>query len=123
MVVADLHVHTTNSDGSLTLSTLADAAGAARIDAVAVTDHDRLHPDLRTPVATLKGLTVVHGIELQAVVVGDGDGVDSGRLGGVRERRQREVPVGVRRVHVEVRNDHTAPRRSGGKAPALRARS
>ena len=70
MVVADLHVHTTNSDGSLTLSTLADAAGAARIDAVAVTDHDRLHPDLRTPVATLEGLTVVHGIELR-VEAGD----------------------------------------------------
>jgi len=70
MVVADLHVHTTNSDGSLTLSTLADAAGAARIDVVAVTDHDRLHPDLRTPVATLEGLTVVHGIELR-VEAGD----------------------------------------------------
>ena len=70
MVVADLHVHTTNSDGSLTLSTLADAAGAAGVDIVAVTDHDRLHPDLRTPVATLEGLTIVHGIELR-VEAGD----------------------------------------------------
>jgi len=70
MVVADLHVHTTNSDGSLTLSTLADAAEAAGIDAVAVTDHDRLHPELRTPVATLGELTVVHGIELR-VEAGD----------------------------------------------------
>ena len=65
MVVADLHVHTTNSDGTLTLETLPGAAREAGIDAVAVTDHDRLHPDLQTPVAVLDGLTVVHGIELR----------------------------------------------------------
>jgi len=65
MVVADLHVHTTNSDGTLTLETLADAAEAADVAVVAVTDHDRLHPDLRTPVAEVDGVTVVHGIELR----------------------------------------------------------
>ena len=65
MVVADLHVHTTNSDGTLTLETLPGAAREAGVDAVAVTDHDRLHPDLQTPVAVLDGLTVVHGIELR----------------------------------------------------------
>jgi len=70
MVVADLHVHTTNSDGTLTLSTLADAAEAAGVTAVAVTDHDRLHPELRTPVSALGELTVVHGIELR-VEAGD----------------------------------------------------
>jgi hypothetical protein len=65
MVVADLHVHTTNSDGALALSSLPEAAGTAGVSAVAVTDHDRLHPDLRTPVAVVDGLTVVHGIELR----------------------------------------------------------
>jgi len=65
MVVADLHAHTTNSDGTLTLETLADAAETAGVDVVAVTDHDRLHPELATPVATVDGLTVVHGIELR----------------------------------------------------------
>jgi hypothetical protein len=65
MVVADLHVHTTNSDGSLTLGTLPDAADAANVSAVAITDHDRLHPELSTPVATVGGVTVVHGIELR----------------------------------------------------------
>ena len=56
MVVADLHVHTTNSDGSLTLETLPDAADAAGVSTVAVTDHDRLHPGLSTPVATVGGV-------------------------------------------------------------------
>jgi predicted metal-dependent phosphoesterase TrpH len=70
MVVADLHVHTTNSDGALTLETLPAAAESAGVSAVAVTDHDRLHPDLATPVATIGGVTVVHGIELR-VEAGD----------------------------------------------------
>jgi len=65
MVVADLHVHTTNSDGTLTLETLAGAAGTAGVAAVAVTDHDRLHPELRAPVSVVGELTVLHGIELR----------------------------------------------------------
>jgi len=65
MTVADLHVHTTNSDGSLPLAAVPEAAAAAGLDAVAVTDHDRLHPDLGAPVVTLEGTTVVHGIELR----------------------------------------------------------
>ncbi|MEF8784415.1 MAG: PHP domain-containing protein [Haloarculaceae archaeon] len=65
MVVADLHVHTTNSDGALTLETIPDAAREAGVEVVAVTDHDRLHPGLQTPVAVVGGVTVVHGIELR----------------------------------------------------------
>jgi predicted metal-dependent phosphoesterase TrpH len=65
MVVADLHVHTTRSDGTLTLSTLPGAARDAGVEAVAVTDHDRINPDLDGPVTTSDGLTVVHGIELR----------------------------------------------------------
>lgn len=64
-VFADLHVHTTNSDGQLTLSTLPAAADAADVSVVAITDHDRFNPDLQTPVAVVDGLTVVHGIELR----------------------------------------------------------
>jgi predicted metal-dependent phosphoesterase TrpH len=65
MVVADLHVHTTTSDGTLTLETLPEAAAAADLDGVAVTDHDRVHPGLEGPVADVDGLTVVVGIELR----------------------------------------------------------
>lgn len=65
MVVADLHVHTTNSDGTLTLDTLHEAAIAAGVEAVAITDHDRIHPELDSPVTTLDTIEVVHGIELR----------------------------------------------------------
>ncbi|MFB6206168.1 MAG: PHP domain-containing protein [Haloglomus sp.] len=65
MVVADLHAHTTNSDGKLTLSEIPAAARQAGVEVVAVTDHDRLHPELDAPVTERAGVTVVHGIELR----------------------------------------------------------
>ncbi|WP_324664766.1 PHP domain-containing protein [Haloarcula sediminis] len=65
MVVADLHVHTTRSDGSLTLDALPAAAADAGVEVVAVTDHDRLQPALDGAVTTRDGVTVVHGIELR----------------------------------------------------------
>ena len=65
MVVADLHVHTTASDGTLALEELAPAAREAGLRAVAVTDHDRPHPDLDAPVVNADGVTIVHGIELR----------------------------------------------------------
>lgn len=65
MVVADLHTHTTNSDGTFTIETLVAAAHAFDVSVVAVTDHDRTHPELNAPVTHVDGVTVVHGIELR----------------------------------------------------------
>ncbi len=65
MVYADLHVHTTRSDGSLTLATLPAAARKAGVAAVAITDHDRLHPAIDPPVDEIDGITVISGIELR----------------------------------------------------------
>jgi predicted metal-dependent phosphoesterase TrpH len=65
MVVADLHVHTTNSDGELPIEDLSVAAREASLEAVAVTDHDRPHPALDEPVSSSDGVTIVHGIELR----------------------------------------------------------
>ncbi|RDI71768.1 PHP domain-containing protein [Halopelagius longus] len=63
--VADLHLHTTASDGTLTVSELPAAAREGGVPVVAVTDHDRVHPELDAPVTTLEGVTVVRGIELR----------------------------------------------------------
>ena len=65
MVVADLHVHTDRSDGTLSLDEVPAAARAAGVEAVAVTDHDRLQPALDAPVTTRGGVVVVSGIELR----------------------------------------------------------
>ena len=65
MIVADLHVHTTHSDGTLQFEEVPAVAAAAGLDAVAVTDHDRVQPALDGPVTERGGVTVVHGIELR----------------------------------------------------------
>lgn len=65
MVVADLHVHTQNSDGTLTLRSLPPVARRAGVSAVAITDHDRLVPELSVPITRRGGVTIVHGIELR----------------------------------------------------------
>lgn len=70
MPVADLHVHTTNSDGTMTLAEVPRAARRADLEVVAITDHDRLHPELAHPIARVDGVTLLHGIELR-VETGD----------------------------------------------------
>ncbi|MFC6905492.1 PHP domain-containing protein [Halalkalicoccus tibetensis] len=65
MVHADLHAHTTASDGSMTLAELPAAARAAGVAVVAITDHDRPHPELEGPVTEREGVTLVRGIELR----------------------------------------------------------
>lgn len=74
-VFADLHVHTTNSDGEMALSEVPDVARDAGVSVVAITDHDRIHPELPTPVIAFEGVTVVHGIEFR-VEPADGERVD-----------------------------------------------
>jgi len=64
MVHADLHVHTTRSDGELAPGEVVPAACTVGLGAIAVTDHDRIHPDL-APVEEREGVTLVHGIELR----------------------------------------------------------
>jgi len=104
MPYADLHVHTTNSDGTLELDEVPAAARDAGVSAVAVTDHDRLHPGLDRPVSERDGVTVVHGIELR-VDAGDqrvdllGYGVRrTDALGTECERIQRDRVERGRRI-------------------------
>ncbi|MEF8779676.1 MAG: PHP domain-containing protein [Haloferacaceae archaeon] len=63
--VADLHVHTTASDGQLELGAVPAAAREAGVSWVAITDHDRLHPDLSAPIERRDGISLVRGIELR----------------------------------------------------------
>lgn len=75
--VADLHVHTTCSDGTLVLNEIPAAARQAGIEAVAVTDHDRVHPNLSAPVSVRGDVAIVRGIELRVEV-------DAGPARGMR---------------------------------------
>ena len=74
MPYADLHVHTTRSDGLLALDDVPDAARNADVSVVGLTDHDRLQP-FEAPIVERDGVTIVHGIELR-VECPDGQRVD-----------------------------------------------
>lgn len=63
-VSADLHVHTRRSDGAVDVADLPARAAAAGLDAVAITDHDRL-PPAEGPRGRVDGVEVIPGIELR----------------------------------------------------------
>ena len=65
MPAADLHVHTTNSDGTMQLREVPEAAHRANVGTVAITDHERLNRELDTPTDELDGVEMIHGIELR----------------------------------------------------------
>jgi 3',5'-nucleoside bisphosphate phosphatase len=86
MIVADLHVHTTASDGTMTISEAIAAARSADLAVIAVTDHDCLHPVLEDPITYLDGeddpvaepippeeggLAIVRGIEVRVDTGGE----------------------------------------------------
>lgn len=103
MIVADLHVHTTRSDGTLPPDAVSDAARAADLEAIAVTDHDRL-PSIDAPVVERDGVTVIAGIELR-VTTGEqrldllGYGVDpTPELRAETERLQRDRIERARKI-------------------------
>lgn len=67
---ADLHLHTRWSDGTLDLEATVRRAAAAGLSAVAITDHDTISPEIRTPVAHLDAIEVICGVEVKADVAG-----------------------------------------------------
>jgi 3',5'-nucleoside bisphosphate phosphatase len=67
----DLHLHTTASDGRLTPAELVDAASAAGLRAMAVTDHDTTAAveDVQA-LAAARGIDAISGIEITAIDAG-----------------------------------------------------
>jgi predicted metal-dependent phosphoesterase TrpH len=71
--VIDLHSHTTESDGTLTPAELIEAAVEARLDALAITDHDTFAGyDKARAAADAAGLTLVCGIEISSKIQDSG---------------------------------------------------
>ncbi len=74
---ADLHLHTTASDGTQSISSLVRRAKAAAFSSIAITDHDTISPELTERVTTIEGVEVITGVEVKALF----DGVDGELLG------------------------------------------
>jgi predicted metal-dependent phosphoesterase TrpH len=96
----DLHMHTTASDGMLSPTALVDAAAAAGLTTISVTDHDTVAGLAEARAAAERhGLTFIDGIELTAVeqerdvhVLGYGfDPADSGLAAFLKRQREDRV--------------------------------
>lgn len=75
-VYADLHVHTTHSDGKFELEDIPSTARDAGVSVVAITDHDSIHPELSGRVTNVDGVTIIRSIELRVDVPELGERVD-----------------------------------------------
>jgi predicted metal-dependent phosphoesterase TrpH len=67
---ADLHVHTTASDGLYTPAQVADLARRAGLAAVAITDHDTMAGIVEAQQASLGRVEIVSGIEVSCTWLG-----------------------------------------------------
>lgn len=75
-MVADLHIHTLNSDGIVEPEKVPDIANEKGLDAVAVTDHHSLYSQTDGPINTIRGVDVISGIELTVRAEDIGQSVD-----------------------------------------------
>ncbi|HYT94510.1 MAG TPA: PHP domain-containing protein [Gemmataceae bacterium] len=69
---ADLHIHTTCSDGAYTPAEVVDLARRSGLAAVAITDHDTIAGIAPAQAATRGPLEIVSGVEITAVFDGRG---------------------------------------------------
>lgn len=68
---ADLHIHSTFSDGTLSPEEIVELAAEAGLAAISVTDHDNVAGVERAEVAARRhGLEVIPGVELSAIEIG-----------------------------------------------------
>jgi len=74
---ADLHLHTTASDGTQTISQLAGRAKAIGLSIIAITDHDTISPELVERTHVRDAVEIITGVELKV----DFDGIRGEMLG------------------------------------------
>jgi len=128
-MIADLHCHTTASDGALTPRELLHRAATAGVELLAITDHDTVDAYAELGDAGVPGLRIVPGIEFSSQwsghtihVVGLGIDLDSPILGdAVRRqksaREQRAVAIGERLDRLGCNDTLAGARRLAGDMP------
>lgn len=65
MVYADLHSHTTVSDGETEPSEVTEIASQVGLEAVAITDHDQINTFLDGKLEVIENIDIINGIELR----------------------------------------------------------
>ena len=104
---ADLHCHTTASDGTFTPRALVEEARARGLAAIAVTDHDSIEGiDEAVTAGADNGVTVVPGVEIST-------DVESGEVHVLGHEVPRDLPSIIGRVGAIVESPKFAPRMTG----------
>jgi Predicted metal-dependent phosphoesterases (PHP family) len=67
-ICADLHIHTDASDGQMCLREVVGTAAQIGLRAIAITDHDRLHPQLDARISHSGGVEVIRGVEIRVTL-------------------------------------------------------
>ncbi|MDY6764386.1 MAG: PHP domain-containing protein [Halobacteria archaeon] len=110
--IADLHMHTTASDGMSTVRERIEQAKEHDLDAIAITDHDSISTDLEDRVKPVDGIELITGVEARAEIDGTkieilGYYVDPSNrrlrdtleeIRGLRHKRNRELTERLNRV-------------------------
>lgn len=116
---ADLHLHSTASDGSLSPSAVAWAARAGRLDLAAICDHDTVAGVTEATAKLPEGLRLIPGIEISSAIAGRelhvlGYGIDCAypallaytqRAAGARAQRMRDMVARLQERKVNVSYD------------------
>lgn len=128
----DLHAHSTASDGTLTPAELVEAAAAASVDVIAITDHDTTGGWAAAAQALPRGLTLVPGAELSCRWYGVEPGIplhllaylfdpadpdlvaELARVRADRERRGRRIVERLRADGIDVDWDEIYEYAAGG---------
>lgn len=116
--VADLHMHTTASDGTSSVEERVDQARERDLAAIAITDHDRIPADLEDRVTHRGVLELVTGVEVRAEIrdtkiellgyyVDPGDEQLQRMLETVRGYRVERNRAIIDRLHAETSIPHT----------------
>lgn len=128
-MAVDLHTHSTASDGSVTPADLMFEAAAARLEVIALTDHDTLDGLVPArPAAERAGVRLIGGIELSlewepgtmhlvVLFIEPGGGPLQDRLTDLQDARHRRNQTMLERlgaVGVEIRPEELAEEASGG---------
>ena len=107
----DLHIHTTDSDGTDTPTQVVESAKAAGFEAIAITDHDTLGGVAEGMAAGERvGLRVIPGCEISAGGVSEVHVLGYGAHAGLRNRRY--ALRYARRTHSSYGEDDSAPGRT-----------
>jgi predicted metal-dependent phosphoesterase TrpH len=65
-ICGDLHMHTAASDGTVGIKKRVQLAKETGLDAIAITDHDTIAPELTSRQQTIERIEVITGVEVRA---------------------------------------------------------